>query len=206
MNNLNQISKISTASLHEAAGKIGSLPSVIKPLSPNFRLNGKAFTVQSPPGDNLWIHRAIYAACPGDVLIVQVSGQIENGYFGEIMAYAAKERGLSGLVIDGGVRDSQLLIAMGFPVFSIGVCISGTTKDPDGCGSLGQPIKIGDILVQTGDIVVGDADGVMIVPQDIAEDVVSHSLERDEAEIDIIQRLKNGESTIDIYGLPPLEK
>lgn len=193
---------ISTASLHEAAGKTGALPSGIKPLSPSFRIYGRAFTVQSPPGDNLWIHRAIYSASPGDVLVVDVSGQAEHGYFGEIMAYAAQVRGLAGLVIDGGVRDSQLLISMNFPVFSNGVCIRGTSKNPDGFGRLGEPIVLGNVLIHTGDLIVGDADGVMAISEAKAETVIQKAKERDMEEVQIIERLKNGESTIDIYSLP----
>jgi 4-hydroxy-4-methyl-2-oxoglutarate aldolase len=199
---LKEASGLSTASLHEAAGKIGALSSAIKPLSTSFRICGKAFPVQSPPGDNLWIHRAIYAAKPGDVLVIQMAGQYENGYFGEIMAHAAIARGITGLVIDGGVRDSSQLVSMNFPVFSNGVCIRGTLKDPNGVGSLGSPVRFGDIVVHKGDLVVGDADGVMIVPQELAGTIVRIAKERDEDELFLIERLKRGETTLDIYNLP----
>ncbi|MBU8919450.1 4-carboxy-4-hydroxy-2-oxoadipate aldolase/oxaloacetate decarboxylase [Bacillus sp. FJAT-29953] len=196
---------ISSSSLHEAAGKTGALPSTIKPLSPTPQVFGRAFTVQSPPGDNLWIHHAIYAASPGDVLVVDVSGQTEHGYFGEIMAHAAQVRGIAGLVINGGVRDSQLLISMNFPVFSEGVCIQGTSKDPEGFGRLGEPIRLGNVLIRTGDLVVGDADGVIVIPDDQVETVIQKAKKRDAEEARIIERLKNGETTIAIYSLANLK-
>ncbi len=106
------------------------MPSSIKPLTPSFRLFGPAFPVQSPPADNLWLHRAIYEAEPGEILIVQVGDHYKAGYWGEVMTTAALSRKLGGLVIDGGIRDSQRLVEVGFPVFSRTICIRGTAKDP----------------------------------------------------------------------------
>ena len=117
------------ATLHEAGGKIGAMPSAIKPVAPAFRCCGPAVTVHSPGGDNLWLHRALYIAQPGDVLVVHVSGAYDHGYWGEIMTTMAKARGLAGLVIDGCVRDGVLLEQIGFPVFARGLCIRGTGKD-----------------------------------------------------------------------------
>ena len=127
----------SSATLHEAAKKSGALPAAIKPLSPEVCLCGRAYPVGSPSGDNLWLHHAIYAADPGDVLVVDVGADPEFGYWGEAsMALAAQSRGLSGLVINGGVRDAQRLVAMKFPVFAwMANCIRGTSKNPFGKGS-----------------------------------------------------------------------
>ena len=122
-------SALPTATLHEAGGRIGVMPSAIKPVSPTFRVCGPAVTVHSPGGDNLWLHRAIYVAQPGDVLVVHVSGEYDFGYWGEIMSCAAKARGLAGLVIDGCVRDGGILADFGLPVFARGLCIRGTGKD-----------------------------------------------------------------------------
>ena len=194
--------EIGTASLHEAAGRIGALPSAIKPLTSSFRICGPAFPVQSPPADNLWIHRAIYQAKPGDILVVHTGNHYEAGYWGEIMTQAAMARKLGGLVIDGGVRDSQRLIELGLPIFSRTVCIRGTGKDPDGAGSLGAPLTFGDVQVEHGDLVAGDADGVVIIPRARIEEVVAKARSRDEAEAGIIQRLIQGESTLGIYKLP----
>ncbi len=195
-------SKFPTATLHEAGGRIGALPSAIKPLSPAFKVCGWALPVQSPPLDNLWLHRAIYEATPGAVLVVHTSNYYEAGYWGEIMTQAAQTRHLGGLVIDGGVRDSARLIELGFPIFSRGVCIRGTSKNPQGEGWLNQPIQFNDVQVTPGDLVVGDADGVVVIPMGAVADVLAKAQTREEAEAKIIAQLLKGGSTLDIYQLP----
>lgn len=189
-----------TPTLHEAGGKIGALPSAIKPVASAFRLCGPALTVQSPPGDNLWLHRALDIAQPGDVLVVSVGGAYEHGYWGEIMTMMAQVRGLAGLVIDGCVRDGMLLAEIGFAVFARGLCIRGTGKDYGAAGWLNAPVLIGDIAVQAGDLVVGDGDGVVVVPQARAAEVVAKSRRREADEAAILERLRAGESTMQIYG------
>ena len=188
------------ATIHEAAGKTGALPAAIKPVSATFRLCGPAITVYSPPGDNLWIHRAIYAAQPGDVLVVHVSGAYEHGYWGEIMSTAAKVRGVAGLIIDGCVRDAVLLEQIGFPVFARGLCIRGTGKAFDAPGWINFPTLIGDVTVQAGDLVVGDADGVVCVPRARVRTVLQAAQRRVQDEAKILERLQQGESTLDVYG------
>lgn len=192
---------LSSATLHEAGGKIGVMPCQIRPVHPHFRICGPALTVHSPPGDNLWLHYAIYAAQPGDVLVVHCNQAFEYGYWGEVMSTAAKARGLGGLVIDGGVRDYTLLDEVGFPVFSRGQCIRGTGKDKQAIGWIGAPVLFGDLAVQPGDLVFGDNDGIVIVPRERAEEVIVASEKRDADEIAICQRLMSGETTLDIYGL-----
>src|SRR5690606_19828681 len=136
------------------------------PVAPAFTLCGPAVTVHSPGGDNLWLHRAIYLAQPGDVLVVHVSETPDFGYWGEIMSEAAKVRQLGGLVIDGGIRDVRALERVGFPVFAQGVCIRGTGKDYGARGWINHPIQLGSLVVQAGDLVVGDADGVVVLPRE----------------------------------------
>jgi 4-hydroxy-4-methyl-2-oxoglutarate aldolase len=189
-----------TATLHEAAGKIGALPHAIKPVAPSFRLCGPAVTVHSPGGDNLWLHRALYAAVPGDVLVVNVSGAYNHGYWGEIMSTAAKVRGLAGLVIDGCVRDGDLLATIGFPVFARGLCIRGTGKDFGARGWINAPTLFEDIVVMPGDLVVGDGDGVVVIPRQSAGEVVAASGTRTQAETKALERLSAGETTLDIFG------
>lgn len=203
---LGRAAALSSATFHEASGKRGALPAAIKPLAPHLTLCGRAFPVLSPPGDNLWLHRAIYAAERGDVLVVDVSGGVEFGYWGEVMALAAQVRGIAGLVISGGVRDSQRMVEMGFPVFAAAVAIQGTGKDPDGAGRLGEPITLGGVTIHRGDLLFGDADGVFVLPAADAAAAVSSSEQRDAEEQDIFDRLRAGESTIDIYKLPVEEK
>jgi 4-hydroxy-4-methyl-2-oxoglutarate aldolase len=192
--------ELGAATLHEAAGKSGALPSPIKPVAPAFRLCGPAFTVRGPPGDNLWLHRALAAAAPADVIVADLGGHYEAGYWGEIMSTAAKSRGLGGLVIDGCVRDGTLLAEIGFPVFARGLCIRGTTKDQRGAGALASAIRIGEVAVAAGDLVLGDADGVVVIPRERAADVVAAARERALREEQVLQRCRAGETTLDIYG------
>ncbi len=193
---------LSTATLHEAAGRAGALPAAIKPLSAALGLCGRALPVRGPAGDNLWLHRAIHAARRGDVLVVDPEGEREYGYWGEVMAIAAIERGIAGLVINGGVRDSRRLIELGFPVFSAGVCIRGTSKRADGTGSIGAPIRIGTVTVHRDDLIVGDADGVVVIAEANVIDVVAEARQRDADEQTLFGRLRAGESTLSIYTLP----
>jgi 4-hydroxy-4-methyl-2-oxoglutarate aldolase len=189
-----------TATLHEAGGKIGALPSALRPVAAGMALAGAALTVHSPPGDNLWLHRALDIARAGDVLVVHVSGAYEHGYWGEIMATMAINRGLAGLVIDGCVRDGALLAKFGFPVFARGLCIRGTGKDFGATGWLNHPVRIGEVTVNAGDLVVGDGDGVVVVPRERAEDVVARSVQREADEAAILRQLQDGASTLDVYG------
>lgn len=192
--------RLGAATLHEAAGRIGALPSEIKPVTPGFRLAGRAFPVSGPPNDNLWLHRALSVAQPGDVLMAYVSDFHEAGYWGEVMSTAAIAAGLAGLVIDGGVRDVTLLEEMGFPVFARRVCIRGTGKDFGALGSLNQPIRIGDVVVNGGDLVVGDADGVVVIPHGRVDEVLEKGIEREAEEAAYMERLRAGEKSLDIYG------
>lgn len=191
-----------TATLHEAYNKRGNLPSAIKPVHPGMRVCGRAFTVQSPPRDNLWLHRAIYAAEPGDILVVDVSGEYEAGYWGEIMSCAAIQRKLGGLVINGCVRDADLLEKMGFPVFARGLCIRGTGKDPKAYGALNQPLRIGEAVVYPGDLIAGDRDGVVVIAREDAEATVARAELREQSEAQIIKRIQQGETTLEIYNFP----
>ena len=189
-----------TATLHEAAGKIGALPWAIKPVASSFRLCGPAVTVHAPGGDNLWLHRALDAAESGDILVVHVSGSYGHGYWGEIMSTAAQARGLGGLVIDGCVRDGVLLEQIGFPVFARGLCIRGTGKDFAARGWINSPLLFDDVVVAAGDLVVGDGDGVMCIPREQVPAVLDAARKRTQFETEVLERLRNGESTLRIYG------
>lgn len=187
------------ATLHEAGGKIGVLPAQIKPVAPTFRICGPALTVHSPGGDNLWLHRAIDLAQPGDVLVVYTNGVYEHGYWGEIMTTASKVKGLDGLVIDGCVRDADLLEQIGFPVFSRGLSIRGTGKDYGAIGWLNAPVMIGNVVVSPGDLIVGDRDGVVAIARERAAEVVEKAAKREADEAAILKRLEAGETTMQVY-------
>jgi 4-hydroxy-4-methyl-2-oxoglutarate aldolase len=201
---VNQALRHGAATLHEAAGRIGALPSIIKPIVAAFRMCGPAFTVHGPGYDNLWIHRAVYAAKPGDILVVATDRAWEAGYWGEILNEAAMERRLGGVVIEGGVRDSAVLCARSFPVFCAGLCIQGTAKDFGAQGWLNAPVRIGGVVVEPGDLVCGDADGVVIIPHWQVEQTLAASVAREADEAQKISQIRTGARTVDLYkfGMP----
>ena len=190
----------SASTLHEAQGRTGALPSAIQPLARGMMLSGPAYTVQTAPGENLMVHAAIVRAPPGAVLVVATGYQdgFEHTYWGDIMTTAAQVKGLAGLVIDGGVRDVDEIIASGFPVFSRGPTMHGPAKGYE--GSLGAPIRIGQVTVQTGDLVVGDSDGVVVVPAGSLQATLAAAEKRVANEDAAIERLRGGETTFEIFG------
>jgi 4-hydroxy-4-methyl-2-oxoglutarate aldolase len=193
-----QLTRFSAATLHEALGKTGNLPSAIKPIAPGMKICGPAYPVQTMPRDNKIIHRAYANAKPGDVLVVHCSDYYEAGYWGDLMSLGAKTQGIAGLVIDACVRDADDIEAMGFPVFSRGLCIQGTSSLEG--GTLNEPIVIGDILINPGDVIVGDRDGVVVVPKDRIAEAIEKATAREAREESVRQQLRQGKTSIEIYG------
>jgi 4-hydroxy-4-methyl-2-oxoglutarate aldolase len=198
MDYIKQLSQFSTATIHEALGKIGNLPSAIKPIHSKMKVCGPAYTVKTMPRDNILLHRAYAYAKPGDVIVANCSGFYEAGYWGDLMSLGAKTKGINGLVIDGCVRDADDIETMGFNVFSRGLCILGTSNHGD--GFLNEPIVIGDVLINPGDIIVGDRDGVVVVPKDSIEEAIEKSKAREEKEEKVRKQLREGKTSIEIYG------
>ena len=194
---------LGTATLHEAAGKVGALPSAIQRLTTGLVLAGRVVTVTGPPADNLWLHRAVYAAGEGDVLVAVPGNHYEAGYWGEILSSAARARGLAGVVIDGCVRDRDRLTDIGVPVFGRGFCMRGTSKHVDGAGAINQPLILGDVVVNPGDFILGDGDGVLTLPFDRVDDVLERSVARQDHEVQVLKALAAGATTLELYGLPP---
>jgi len=191
------------ATLYEAAVAaagpgVYALDSRIRPVWAGARVAGPAFTVQGAGGDNLALQHAILAAPAGSVLVADLGGS-PWGHWGEVLAVAAQVRGLAGLVADGGVRDSVEMGQLGFPVFARHLNVRGTRKLFS--GALGADITVAGATVRTGDLIVGDADGVVVVPSDVTTRVLDTADQRVAKEADIIARLHAGESSIDIYGL-----
>lgn len=199
---LDRAARLGAATLHEAAGKIGALPSQIGQITAGLSFAGRALTVSGPGGDNLWLHRALLRATVGDVVVASVGGVFEHGYWGEVMSVAARARGVSALVIDGCVRDGDVLAAVGVPVFARGLCIRGTGKDPDGAGTINEPVKLGEVTVRSGDLVAGDADGVVVIPASRVAEVLAAGAARVDDEARIMDALRRGESSVDLLGLP----
>lgn len=192
----------SAATLYEAAGRRGALPNNIRPIENGFRLYGSALTVELGVGNNLWLHRCLEIAMAGDVIVGSVGAGEDFGYWGEVLTTAAKSRGVVGLVLNGCVRDAESAAILEFPIFSTGMCIRGTEKQFDALGSMRKPISIGDARIETGDLVVGDADGLVVVPRGQIHEVMSSAVERDRHEQEIMRRIQQGEMTMDIYELP----
>ncbi len=197
-----QCRHLSSATVHEAYGRRGALSSRIKPVDNRMKVCGPAVTVQLRPGDNLMLHKAIYIAQPGDVIVADAQGFCEAGAWGEIMTVAAMERGLGGLVLNGAVRDTREITELGFPTFCVGVSIKGTEKSS--LGLINHPLIVDDVLINPGDLVLGDVDGVVVVSRDDAVEAVRESEERECAEAPAMERLRAGETTLDMYGLAQL--
>ena len=165
---------------------------------PGARVAGPAYTVQCAPSDNLAVHAAVVEAPAGSVLVVAADPP-ERGYWGEVLTTAARSRGIAGLVIDGGVRDVDALENHGFPVFSSMIALQGAQKVAG--GATGSPVTVGDVRVATGDWVVGDADGVTVVPRADLDAVVERGGNRADKEAGMFARLKEGATTVELLGL-----
>ncbi len=168
--------KIGTATVHEASGRRGYIDCGIKAIAPGFRLCGPAFTVACHPLDNLMLHKALEMAQPGDVLVVNTGGHYEGGYLGGLMATSARARQIGGLAIDGCIRDSEEIIQMGFPVFCRGFCIRGTSKSV--LGLINHPLVFGGALINPGDLILGDNDGLVAVAREDCALVLAKSIDR----------------------------
>jgi regulator of RNase E activity RraA len=156
-----QAARFPSSIFADVAGRRGALHGRIAPLAPTMRFAGPALTVEARPGDNLMIHAALALARPGDVIVVDGKGDLGSALMGEIMCQQAAALGVAAVVIDGAVRDSEAIRALGLPVFAAGLNPNGPTKNVP--GRLNHPISIGGVSVQPGDLVVGDADGVTVV-------------------------------------------
>ena len=193
-----RLASIDTATIHEAQSRLGALDPAIKPAWPAPRTSGRAFTVRCHPGDNLAIHRAVAVAEAGDVLVVDAGGHLA-GYWGEVLAVAAQARGIAGLVIHGGCRDVEAVAELGFGMWSRGVSIAGCVKATPGW--IGEPIACGGIVVRTGDFIVADRDGVVAVLAELVEATAAAAGARIAKEQGMMERLRAGELTLDLFGL-----
>jgi 4-hydroxy-4-methyl-2-oxoglutarate aldolase len=201
---VSRLAKFSSATIHEAQGRKGALSSRIKPIDRSMSFCGPATTVRCAPRDNLMLQVAIHYAQPGDVILAAAGEYEEAGTFGDVLGNAMKAKGLAGMVTDSGVRDTQDLIELGLPVFSGSVSIKGTVKET--IGPINHPVVFGDEIIYPGDVLRGDADGVVVVRKDEIEEVIRLSQERDDAERDLISLYKAGGTTIDLCNLTDVLK
>jgi len=194
-----QLIALGAATIGESGGRPMAVR--IRPVWPAARLAAPAFAVRCTPGDNLAIHAALTRAPSGSALAVEVGIERERGYWGEVLTTAAEERGIAGLVIDGCVRDIASLTGHRFPVFSTGVALRGATKELP--GGTGGSVEIGDVVVHTGDWLVGDPDGVTVVPSGQLDDVVAAGEARAERERELFDALRAGKTTVELLELDP---
>jgi 4-hydroxy-4-methyl-2-oxoglutarate aldolase len=196
---IRELGQHGVATVHESQGRNGLMKPYMRPIYTSARVAGPAVTVSCHPGDNLMIHAAVEVCQPGDVLVVAPTSESTDGMFGELLATSCLAHGITGLVIEAGVRDTADLAAMNFPVWAKAISAQGTVKASP--GSVNVAIVCAGVIVHAGDVIVGDQDGVVVVRREQAAEVARLSRERIAKEQKSRERLRAGELGLDFYDL-----
>lgn len=198
---IDELTQYGVATVHESQGRRGLLAPTIRPIQQNITISGSAVTVLVAPGDNWMFHVAVEQCKPGDILVVAPSSPCTDGFFGDLLATSLKRRGVRGLILDAGVRDTKTLREMGFSVWSRAVHAQGTIKET--LGSVNIPIVCANQVVNPGDVVLADDDGVVIVRREEVPEVVAAARKRADLEEQKRVRLDSSELGLDIYNMRP---
>lgn len=201
---IDQLRRLGVATVHEALGRLNLADSQIRPIGEGMSCAGPAITCYVPAGDNLMVHRALKTVRPGDVLVIYAQGYTRAGLWGELTSLIAYTHGAAGIVIDGGVRDTEAIRRMGIPLWARAIHAGGTDKN--GAGAVNVPIVFGGTYVEPGDIVVADSDGILVVPRLRAEEAAEAGKKREHSETYYRTQIAKGEYLYDLYHMEKTEK